>query len=247
MSKDDIIVSNLNEGLGTYFDDRQKQNLANSIDGNSSFKTRNNLSAAGAADYLYGNLANRLTDPGAMLGTMQNIGSSAANGARKAAEERQLQIEQRKLEAEQKKLAQEAKAFERDRAQSLKESVYDNTIANWVFGDNTNGNRVIVGDGTIGKNVTSYTNNDGEAIRIAKDTRNIQQQRHDQLANLAKSYLASYANQAIDVGIGKVGELGGYAAAKAKYAVEDMKARREAAKLERQRLALERKTLRQQQ
>ena len=251
MSKDDIIVSNLNEGLSSYFgaervDARQSQNMANALSGNSSFKTRNNLTASGAADYVYNNLTGRLTDPNAMMATMQNVGTNAMNGAQKAAIERQLQLEKRKLEAEQKNLAQETKALEQERIRQLKESVYDNAITNWMLGGNTAGNRVIVGDNAKGNNVSTYTNDNGETLRIAKDTRSIQQQRQDQLTGMAKDYLAGYANQAIDAGIGKVSELGGYAAAKAKYAIEDMKAKREAAKLERQKAELERKSLRQQ-
>ena len=238
----------LNEDL----QQRMSQRNANSMNGDMSFLKRNGANAGAALDYVGASIQNRFTDPQSLMHTIPQLGQSAANGAQRAAAEREqrraLEKEQRATEAEEKKAAKAVDELKKLRDRNLTEGV-GNVIgvgADWLIGTPDPGHRAIVKNGVTGSNVSTYRNGNGETINIAKDTRTQGQRRADAAANVAKDLASGYVQSVIDAGLNKVSDLGGYAAAKAKFAIEDMKERRAQAKLAQEQAKVEKKFLNQQ-
>ena len=245
--------------------DRAAQNSANAINGDRGFVSRNNLNVSGAADAVVGTVTSRFTDPRALAGTMDNVFSNGSRGmaraqAERAERERIKALEKTAKEAEKRE--QELKRVANVAKQHVNEAIspaIKSTVSNYagkgfdlITGrTDTYGNQNIAGKNVTGSNVTKYrgynpATGKRESINIATDTRSTGQQRADALANMGKGMVQGYMNQAVDAGISKLSDVGGYYGTKAVYAAKDamanMKKAREAklaakAELERSKLA----------
>lgn len=275
MSMDDIIVSDLNESIAGFFENREcinedlaermSQRYADSMNGDlkglTGFVQRNKLSAGAGVDHIAASLQNRLTNPQYIMSTLPRLGQNAASGAQRAAMEREEKMQQRALAREQRDLANEQKKVQRERNALEKElsknatgtapgvtneailpamsNIADKTVGrayDWGFNTASGGSNSIVKPTVTGSNVETITLKNGKQIGIATDTRGTAQRRVDALADMGKGLADNYLQSGIENVLAKGSDLLGYGAAKAKFAIEDMRAKKAQAKIEAQKL-----------
>ena len=267
MSNDDIIVTNLNENIAPQFEnrvfinenleDRMAQRNADSMNRDVGFLQRNKFNAGAGIDHVAASIQNRFTNPQFLMNTVPQLGQSAADGARRAAEERQaqraLEKERRDLANEQRKVQKEAQDLQKEQLKRMTNEGVGSAIGNtalrgfdWMVGAPDGGSNFIAGGNATGSNVEQITLKNGKKLNIATDTRTDSQRRADALTDIGKTMADNYLQNAIDAGLNKASNMIGYGAAKAKFAIEDMRARKAQAKLEAQQLREQKAALKQQ-
>lgn len=266
MSKDDIIVSNLNENIAPLFEnrefinenleDRMAQRNADSMNRDVGFLQRNKFNAGAGIDHVAASIQGRFMNPEFLMNTVPQLGQTAANGARRAAEERQAQRafekERRDLANEQRKVQKEAQDLQKEQLKQTTNEGFGSSVGNaalggfdWMVGTPDAGSNFIAGNNVKGSNVEQISLKNGKKLNIATDTRTDGQRRADALATIGKNAADIYLQNAIDAGLNKASDMIGYGAAKAKFAIEDMRAKKAQARLEAQQLREQKQALKQ--